>query len=67
MVFRLRIVRADGASVGLGQAFGRYLATILSRLILYIGYLMIAFREDKRGLHDLIAETKVIYAPPVRR
>lgn len=33
----------------------------ISTLILFLGYLMIAFRKDKRGLHDLIAKTCVIY------
>jgi len=30
-------------------------------LTLGIGYLMVAFREDKRALHDLIVGTRVIY------
>lgn len=32
----------------------------LSAIILGFGYLMIAFRQDKRGLHDMIAGTCVI-------
>ncbi len=32
-----------------------------SILILGLGFLMIAFRKDKRGLHDLIAKTCVVY------
>jgi uncharacterized RDD family membrane protein YckC len=26
-----------------------------------IGFLMVAFRKDKRGLHDLLAGTIVVY------
>ncbi|MCK4386859.1 MAG: RDD family protein [Candidatus Pacebacteria bacterium] len=33
----------------------------ISGLILGLGFIMIAFRKDKRGLHDLIAKTCVIY------
>ena len=33
---------------------------ILSALIFGIGYLMIAFTERKRGLHDIIAGTCVV-------
>ena len=33
----------------------------VSTLLLMIGFIMIAFRNDKRGLHDLIAGTCVIY------
>jgi len=43
------------------QAITRSLAYIPSILIFGIGFLMIAFRKDKRGLHDLIAGTAVIY------
>jgi len=28
---------------------------------LLIGFIMVAFRKDKRGLHDLLASTVVIY------
>lgn len=33
----------------------------LSGLTIGLGYIMVAFRDDKRGLHDLIAKTCVIY------
>jgi len=43
------------------QAITRSLAYIPSALLFGIGFLMIAFRKDKRGLHDLLAQTAVIY------
>ncbi len=43
------------------QAITRSLAYIPSTLSFGIGFLMIALRKDKRGLHDLIAGTVVIY------
>ncbi len=66
-LFRLYVVRIDGSRVGPGRAMARSLATVLSFLLLGIGFLMIAFREDKRGLHDLICDTVVIkrYRQPV--
>ena len=59
-LFRLYVVRADGSRVGFGRAFARWLAYIPSGLILFIGFIMIGLREDKRGLHDLICDTRVI-------
>jgi len=59
-VLRMQVIRPDGSRVGYGRAFVRYLATFLSAVILAIGFLMIAFRRDKRGLHDLICDTVVI-------
>ena len=55
------MVRNDGSKVGIGRAFARYLCYTISFLILGIGFLMILFRPDKRGLHDLICDTKVVY------
>ena len=56
----LYVLRPDGSKVGVGRAFARSLAPILSALILFIGYLMAAFRQDKRALHDLICDTVVV-------
>lgn len=44
-----------------GQAILRYLGYFLSSIIFCLGFIMVAFRKDKRGLHDLIANTYVIY------
>jgi uncharacterized RDD family membrane protein YckC len=43
------------------QAITRSIGYIASSLIIGIGFLMIAFRKDKRALHDLLADTLVIY------
>ena len=55
------VFRPDGSRVGVARAFCRYLAGQLSFLLFFIGYLMVAFRRDKRGLHDLICDTVVVY------
>jgi len=60
MVLGMKVVRPDGSRVELGRAIGRYFAKILSALILCIGYLMVAFDSEKRGLHDLICDTRVV-------
>ena len=43
------------------QAITRSLGYIVSTLALLIGFIMVAFRKDKRGLHDLLAGTVVIH------
>ena len=43
------------------EAITRSLGYIPSTLLLGIGFFMIAFRKDKRALHDLLAGTAVIY------
>jgi uncharacterized RDD family membrane protein YckC len=43
------------------QAITRSFGYIASTFAFLIGFLMVAFRKDKRGLHDLLAGTVVIY------
>ena len=43
------------------QAITRSFGYIVSTLAFLIGFIMVAFRKDKRGLHDLLAGTVVIY------
>ncbi len=60
-LLRLKIVRTDGVQpLGIGTAGIRIVGYFVSGLILCIGFLMIGFSSDKRGLHDLIAKTRVI-------
>ncbi len=62
MAAKIRIVRPDGSKVGYGRACARYFAEIVSGLTLSIGYLIAAFDEEKRSLHDRICDTRVIKA-----
>lgn len=57
---RLKVVRPDGSRVGFWRALARALAYYLSGIILLIGFLMVAFRKDRRALHDLICDTVVV-------
>jgi len=43
------------------QALTRSLGYIPSTFLLGIGFLMVAFRKDKRALHDLLAGTAVVH------
>jgi len=43
------------------QAVIRTVGYLASTFAFMIGFLMVAFRKDKRGLHDLLAGTIVIY------
>ena len=60
MAMGLRVVTSDGRRLSFMNATGRYFAKILSAIILCIGFIMIAFTDRKRGLHDIIADTLVI-------
>jgi len=56
----LKITDVNGERITVWRSLGRALSEILSTIILFIGYIMIAFHRQKRGLHDIIAGTYVI-------
>jgi uncharacterized RDD family membrane protein YckC len=60
MAMGLRVVTDKGERLSFLNATGRYFAKIISAIILCIGFIMIAFTDRKRGLHDMIAGTLVI-------
>jgi uncharacterized RDD family membrane protein YckC len=62
MALGLKVVRADGGAVQLPRAIGRYFAKMISGLILAIGYIMVGFDAQKRGLHDMMCDTRVVKA-----
>jgi uncharacterized RDD family membrane protein YckC len=62
LILGLRVVHPDGSLLTIGQAFGRSLAYLVSAMIMYIGFFMIGFDEQKRGLHDRILDSRVVYA-----
>jgi uncharacterized RDD family membrane protein YckC len=50
-----------GGKLSLKQCFIRYLAQIPSTLVFGLGYLWIAIDDKKRGWHDILSGTVVIY------
>jgi len=60
MALSLKVVRADGAPLTLGRSFGRYFAKWLNYFTLLIGFIMAGFDAQKRALHDMICDTRVI-------
>lgn len=61
MICKLKAVTSDGGKITYLRALGRAASEILSGMVCYIGYIMVAFDEQKRGLHDHICNTRVIY------
>lgn len=60
MALGVKLVRADGSKLSVGRIVGRYFAHWLNGLTLLIGYIMAAFDDEKRALHDRICDTRVI-------
>jgi uncharacterized RDD family membrane protein YckC len=60
MACSLKVVVEDGGRLTFLRAMGRHFAKWLSSMILAIGFIMAAFDDQKRTLHDRICETRVI-------
>jgi uncharacterized RDD family membrane protein YckC len=61
MLLNLRIVTEEGQSpIDTKQALLRLVGYFVNSFTLGIGFLLIAFSTDKRGLHDRLAETSVV-------
>jgi uncharacterized RDD family membrane protein YckC len=60
MAMAIRVVRSDGRPAGVGAALLRLVGYLFSTLLLFAGFLMIAFDHQRRGLHDRLADTIVV-------
>ena len=60
MMLHLKVIRMDGREMGYFRAFLREIMKLFSALPLFLGYLPAALRADRRGLHDFIAQSRVI-------
>jgi uncharacterized RDD family membrane protein YckC len=60
MALGLKVVRPDGSGIQVGRAIGRYFAKALNWFTLCIGFIMAGVDTQKRGLHDMICDTRVI-------
>jgi uncharacterized RDD family membrane protein YckC len=60
----LRIVRMDGRRLGFARTLLRTLAYLVSLVPLFAGFLWILVDEDRRGWHDHIAGSRVVFDHP---
>lgn len=61
-VLHLRVVSVEDRKMTLFEvAFRETVGRFLSALILNVGYIMIGVQKEKRGLHDLLSDTRVVY------
>lgn len=61
-ILGLRVTDEQGGRISFGRANARYWSKILSALLLFIGFIMVAFTDKKQGLHDKIAGALVLKA-----
>lgn len=57
----LIVTDGKGQRLSFGQASGRYFAGAISYVTCYIGYALAGWTQRKQALHDLIADTCVVF------
>jgi uncharacterized RDD family membrane protein YckC len=63
MAMKIKLTRTDGTyPIGYTRGLLRYVGTIISALVIGIGYLWIVIDKDNQGWHDKIADTYVVPA-----
>jgi uncharacterized RDD family membrane protein YckC len=64
-LLQIRVCRAvDGAAPSAGASLLRFGGLILAALPLFAGFLPILLDDRRRGVHDMLAGTVVVPAPP---
>lgn len=62
-MLHIKVISAENRPMTLFEVIYREtIGRFLSGLIVYGGYFMIGLHKEKRGLHDLMADTKVVYS-----
>ncbi|MCH5212201.1 MAG: RDD family protein [Oscillospiraceae bacterium] len=62
MAFGMRVVNGNGSGIDYGTAAIRFFASLLSPILLGIGYIIALFSDEHQTLHDRIAGTYVVDA-----
>ncbi|NIQ98471.1 MAG: hypothetical protein GWO11_08660 [Desulfuromonadales bacterium] len=61
MLMRIKVIREDDGEIGYARAFLREApGKLISTLTFGLGFIMIGFQQDKRGLHDLLSGSSVV-------
>lgn len=61
MALGLKVTDLNGNRLTFANATGRHFGKYLSAIILGIGYIMAGFTAKKQALHDVMADTLVVY------
>jgi uncharacterized RDD family membrane protein YckC len=63
IVFGIQVVRADGRPIDWSTSIVRALSCFLSLVVVGLGFIWIAFDDQRQGWHDKIAGTVVVRVP----
>lgn len=62
----LRVTAAEGKLTFLDVLYRETVGRFLCSISISIGYIMVGIDSEKRGLHDILCDTRVVYAKKVK-
>ena len=65
MAAGIAIVRMDGSPLTYLRCLGRWAGYLVSTIVAGLGFVIAAFTDQKRALHDYLADTRVVYVQEV--
>ena len=57
----LKVITNDGSRITYVRSFVRTCSYALSYVTFLIGFVLAAFTKEKKALHDMVAQTRVVY------
>ena len=61
-LFQIKVVSTENRKMTFFEVvFRETVGRFLAALIIYVGYIMVGVDKQKRGLHDILSDTQVIY------
>jgi len=61
LAFRMRVTDSEGRRITHARATGRFFAKLLCQFTCGVGFLLALFDRERRALHDMICNTRVIH------
>ena len=65
--WRLRVESMDGSPINLGQALLRFMAGMATMMTGGLAMLWMFINKDKRALHDIFSDTRVVVLPKLKK
>lgn len=65
--WRLRVESMDGGPINLGQSLLRFMAGMVTMMTGGLAMLWMFINKDKRALHDIFSDTRVVVLPKVKK
>jgi uncharacterized RDD family membrane protein YckC len=60
MALGIKVTDLEGRRIGFGRATGRHFGKFVSAIVLFVGFIMVAFTARRQALHDIMADCLVV-------